>query len=150
MLVMFTSLYRDSNQCYVETTNIDGETNLKLRESPSVVKTNLITSDDGIPKKEMFSGSIEIEIPNKNIHNFVGALKLNNFYDPVPLSAENLLLKGSLLSNVDWIYGIALYTGQQTKIQMNNRHAPSKMSTIEKYVNSAIIIIFIAQVCDAM
>ena len=39
-----------------------------------------------------------------------------------------------------------MYCGQETKIQMNNRHAPSKMSKIEGYVNKAIILIFFAQV----
>jgi magnesium-transporting ATPase (P-type) len=50
-----------------------------------------------------------------------------------------------MFSNTEWAYGIAIYTGQETKIQMNNRNAPSKMSRIEEYLNKAIVFIFIAQ-----
>jgi magnesium-transporting ATPase (P-type) len=64
----------------------------------------------------------------------------------MPLSADNILLRSSLFSNTDWAYGIAIYTGQETKIQMNNRHAPSKQSKLEQYLNLAIIIIFFCQI----
>jgi magnesium-transporting ATPase (P-type) len=144
MLLLMTSLYADGNQCYVETANIDGETNLKLKEAPSAVKA--IIAADGIPRENIFRGHLEFEPPNKNIHNFIGALHLDAVPDPIPLGANNLLLRSSLFSNTEWGYGVAVYCGQETKIQMNNRHAPSKMSKIEGYVNKAIILIFYAQV----
>jgi magnesium-transporting ATPase (P-type) len=144
MLLILTSMYADGNQCYVETANIDGETNLKLKEAPSGVLA-MCQGANGVPMQHMFDGRVEFEAPNKNIHNFIGALHLKNC-DPISLSVENLLLRSSLFSNTDWGYGIAIYTGQETKIQMNNRHAPSKMSKIESYVNKAIIVIFISQI----
>ena len=145
MIIVLTSLYSDGNQCYVETTNIDGETNLKLREAPVSLKP-LAVASHGTPNKDMFEGEVKCEPPNKNIHNFIGTLKLFKLYDHISLSADNMLLKGSLLSNTEWVYGLAVYTGQESKVQMNNRRAPSKMSKLEKYVNVAIIIIFFAQV----
>lgn len=51
-----------------------------------------------------------------------------------------------MVSNTEWVYGIVVYTGQETKLQMNSRHAPSKMSQLEKNLNLAIIVIFVAQV----
>lgn len=143
MIIILTSMYADGNQCFVETANIDGETNLKLKEAPSGL-ASIISSGKASP--QMFSGSISFEQPNKNIHNFVGTLALNSLADPVPLSVDNLLLRSSLFSNTDWAYGVVVYTGQETKIQMNNRHASSKMSRLEVYLNQAIMIIFFAQV----
>lgn len=144
LLLILTSMHADGNQCYIETSNIDGETNLKLREAPS----NLLSIvGDGTPTSQMFNGYIEFEPPNKHIHNFVGALHLDSLHDAVPLSAENVLLRGSFFTNTDWAYGVAVYVGQETKLQMNNRHAASKMSTTEKYANTAIKIVFLAQVC---
>jgi len=55
-----------------------------------------------------------------------------------------LTLSAQLTFSIETI-GIAVYTGQETKIQMNNRHAASKMSTLEGYLNMAIIIIFWSQ-----
>lgn len=144
MLLVLTSMWADGNQCYVETANIDGETNLKLKESPSGLLT-ASQQNGGNPALELFDGFVEYEPPNKNIHNFIGAYHLKG-KEPISLSIDNLLLRSSLFSNTDWGYGIAVYTGQETKIQMNNRHAPSKMSKIEGYVNKAIVVIFISQV----
>jgi magnesium-transporting ATPase (P-type) len=94
----------------------------------------------------MCKGKVEYEPPNKNMHNFIGALHLDCLQTPLSLSADNILMRGSLFSNTDWMYGIAIYTGQETKVQMNNRIVPSKMSKIEHYANSAVKIIFCAQV----
>lgn len=143
LLLILTSNYADGNQCYIETANIDGETNLKLREAPPAIKE---ISPNGNVLPSLFRGSIEVEPPNKNMHNFIGALRLNALSQPIPLSDNNILLRSSLFSNTDWAYGLAVYTGQETKIQMNNRLASSKISKLEGYLNTAIILIFFCQV----
>lgn len=146
LLLIASSMWADGNQCYVETANIDGETNLKLKEAPSGLLT-IIQGLNGEPTVDLLDGAqVEFEPANKNIHNFIGALHLRD-REPISLSTENLILRSSLFSNTDWGYGIAIYTGQETKIQMNNRHAPSKMSKIEGYVNKAIVLIFFSQCC---
>lgn len=145
LLLIITSLHADGNKCYIETANIDGETNLKVREAPPALMDSFDIAG-GKVTPELFKGSLSFEPPNKNIHNFVGTLKLDACADPVPLGASNIVLRSALFSNTDWGYGIAIYTGQETKIQMNNRNAPSKMSKIEENLNKAIIIIFLAQI----
>ena len=147
LLIILTSMHNDGNKCYVETANIDGETNLKLREAPSALCTELAEQiTEGVPVPELFAGSIEIEEANANIHKVVGTLKLDAAEHPVPIDANNIVLRSALFSNTDWAYGVVVYAGQETKIQMNSLHAPSKMSKLEKNLNTAIIIIFIAQV----
>ncbi len=147
MLLIMTSLHTDGNKCYIETANIDGETNLKVKEAPPMLFDSfgkqLLA---GKVTKDLFDGEIEFESPNKHIHTFIGTLKLSGAKEAIPLCADNLILRSSIFSNTDWGYGIAIYTGQETKIQMNNRHAPSKMSKLEENLNKAIIMIFIAQV----
>lgn len=145
MILLMTSNYADGNQCYIETSNIDGETNLKLREAPAQLMS--LVAGGHPPNKNLFLGFLEFEPPNKNIHNFVGALHLDALpNESIPLSADNLLLRSSLFTNTEWAYGVALYCGQETKIQMNNRHAASKIGRIEEYLNVAVILIFAAQV----
>jgi magnesium-transporting ATPase (P-type) len=83
VVLLLTSNFSDSNQCYVETTNIDGETNLKVREAPAALKQLIDLKNP--TKKSLFSGSIEYELPSKNIHTFIGALHFEALSDPVPL-----------------------------------------------------------------
>lgn len=47
------------------------------------------------------------------------------------------------MRNTQWVYGVAIYVGHQTKIFMNQRSAPSKFSTVEKQLNKITIGIFI-------
>lgn len=143
MVLILTSNYADGNQCYTETANIDGETNLKVREAPAALKTKIPSNGSLTP--QMITGSLEFEPPNKNIHNFIGAITLAGDKEPIALCPDNILLRSSLFSNTEWGYGIAIYTGQETKVQMNNRLATSKMSKLEGYANVAIMVIFIAQ-----
>ena len=147
IVLLHTSHYKDGNQCYIETANIDGETNLKLKEAPPEVMP-LILGDQ--PNPQMFRGRIDYEPPNKSIYTFSGTLHLENVPMPIALGPNNVLLRGSVLSNTEWAYGVVIYTGQDSKIQMNNRRAPSKLSKIEIYANTAIKIIFIAQVISFM
>lgn len=147
LLLILTSNYHDGNKCFIETANIDGETNLKVREAPpSLIDHFPENIRNGAIGPELFKGKLEFEAPNKNIHNFVGTLRLEGAKEPIPLGPDNILLRSALFSNTDWGYGIAIYTGQETKIQMNNRQAPSKMSKLEEKLNLAIIMIFFAQV----
>ena len=115
MIVIFSSNYIDNNQCYVETMNIDGETNMKLKEGPTILKK---FTDSEEVKSTYFEGYLEYELPSKNIHTFVGALHLDILGEAVPLDQSNLLLRSSMFVSTDWAYGVVVYTGQDTKVQM--------------------------------
>lgn len=62
-----------------------------------------------------------------------------------PLSADQVLLKGSILRNTDWCLGIAVYTGHQTKVMQNSLKARVKKSKIELQTNTYIILIVLIQ-----
>lgn len=42
-----------------------------------------------------------------------------NTYQAFPLDNNHVVLRGSILANTDWIVGIAIYTGKDTKIVLN-------------------------------
>ncbi len=48
------------------------------------------------------------------------------------MSNDNVLLRGSRLKITDLIYGVAVYTGQDTKVMLNSTFKPNKLSSIEK------------------
>lgn len=57
--------------CYIETMNLDGETNLKIRQGlPETAKC--IEAND----LSQLKGTIDCELPNRLIYDYKGSLKL--------------------------------------------------------------------------
>jgi magnesium-transporting ATPase (P-type) len=50
-----------------------------------------------------------------------------------------MLLRGSSLRNTDWIYGVAVYTGHDSKVMMNSARSRAKFSKIELSLNKYIL-----------
>ena len=53
--------------------------------------------------------------------------------------------KGAKLRNTNHVYGVAVYTGVDTKIFLNQQQVPSKFSTVEQKLNKMIVIVFLVQ-----
>ena len=64
----------------------------------------------------------------------------------VPLSNDNVLLRGMSLRNTESILGCVIYTGHQTKIQMNTTKSGYKTSKMMNLTNGAIFWIFMLQI----
>lgn len=115
-----------SGLAYIQTMNLDGESNLKTRYARQ--ETALAVSDGG-----MISGLIRCEPPNRNIYEFTANMELNGHR--FPLSQSNIVLRGCQLKNTDWIIGVVVYAGQETKAMLNSAAPPSKRSRLEGYMN---------------
>lgn len=87
---------------------------------------------------------IQCEHPNSDIHNFHGTVFWN--HKEIAVDSTNFILRGSSIRSTSWVVGVVVYTGRESKIILNSRAAPSKLSTIEKTMNNLIYIIFSAQV----
>ena len=81
---------------------------------------------------------IECEQPTEKLYDFVGRMNIADNLEslrdnnPRPLNSDNLLLRGTRLKNTDYVYGCAVYTGQETKISKNHKTGKAKFSKIEK------------------
>ncbi|KAH7528825.1 hypothetical protein FEM48_Zijuj05G0113700 [Ziziphus jujuba var. spinosa] len=133
-LLLLSSSFEEAI-CYVETTNLDGETNLKLKQALEV--TSSLHEDSSFRN---FKASIKCEDPNANLYTFVGSLELEG--QQYPLSPQQLLLRDSKLRNTDFIYGAVIFTGHDTKVIQNSTPPPSKRSTIEKRTDGIIYFLF--------
>jgi phospholipid-transporting ATPase len=84
-----------------------------------------VTADITSPAQlSQFSGSIQTEQPNNRLYNFDGTLSTNSpegFPKDYPLDPGMLLLRGALLKNTTWIYGIVIFTGHESKLMLNSR-----------------------------
>lgn len=50
-------------------------------------------------------------------------------------------MRGSSLRNTDYIYGVAVFTGHETKVMKNSSRMLSKRSKIERATNNYILLI---------
>lgn len=124
---------------YIETKNLDGETNLKHKLA--IKDTQVFFGND--KKFGEFKGALKCEDPNPLIYQFNGVFYINDL--ALPLSNEQFLLRGSSLKNTDFITGLVVYTGHQSKIMLNSSKARSKTSQLESQMNRQIIYIFLMQ-----
>ena len=79
-------------------------------------------------------GTVECELPNRNLYEFAGTLKINSAAFPIPLGADQILLRGSQLKNTAWIYGIVIYSGHDTKLMMVRSESFADMMVIMVYI----------------
>lgn len=52
-----------------------------------------------------------------------------------------MLLKGANLKNTEWVIGICVYTGGETKIMLNSQKGRQKMSHLEAKLNTLVIFV---------
>ncbi|EAS00136.2 phospholipid-translocating P-type ATPase, flippase family protein (macronuclear) [Tetrahymena thermophila SB210] len=127
----------ESGVCYIETMNLDGESNLKLRLAP--IEVQLLSWEN-------FSNiEVQYEAPNKYLYNFNGAMAYDGRFN-ISIKGINVLLKGSSLKNTEFVYGLVIYTGHETKIMMNSSEPAPKLSSLEKTMNKLIVILFTVQI----
>ncbi|CAH8531649.1 unnamed protein product [Schistosoma bovis] len=122
--------------CYIETSNLDGETNLKLRQGLPVT-THLLTAGE----LNSFDAVVECEPPNRKLDEFVGVIRTADGIAH-PLNPTQLILRGASLKNTKWIFGLTVYTGKESKVMLNSTAAPLKRSTVERQTNTYILCLF--------
>uniref|UniRef100_A0A8C4S7P0 Phospholipid-transporting ATPase n=1 Tax=Erpetoichthys calabaricus TaxID=27687 RepID=A0A8C4S7P0_ERPCA len=122
--------------CYIETSNLDGETNLKIRQGLSLT-ANFLSPEDLMT----LTGKLECEGPNRHLYDFTGTLHLEN-HSPTPLGPDQVLLRGAQLRNTQWVLGAVVYTGHDTKLMQNSTKAPLKRSNVERVTNIQILVLF--------
>ncbi|OMJ88057.1 hypothetical protein SteCoe_10131 [Stentor coeruleus] len=137
-LVMLSSS-DEKGICYIETKNLDGETNLKHKVASKSTQS-LYCDEQAL---DSLRGDIKCEDPNPMIYQFQGVLKLPGGITAA--SSEQFLLRGSSLKNTDWITGITIYTGHESKIMLNSSQSKVKFSSNEKQMNNQIIYLFFMQ-----
>jgi phospholipid-translocating P-type ATPase (flippase) len=140
-LVLLTSSNEDG-ECFLKTTQLDGESNLKLKKC--LKETYMLKEED----LSDFTAYTECEQTNPNLLDFNGRIYLGDDAETKendsakPLSVEQLILKGTILKNTSFIFGMVVYTGRDTKIMKNINKVPHKISNLEFITNFCVLAIF--------
>lgn len=151
LLCLYSAL--PDNVCFIKTTNLDGETNLKIRKP-----VDLKDGRNDMTMKDLLDLDLTLkaEPPNRNLHKFQGNIKVrNHVYKDLPVSPgskkklweterdssdekpyiemavtmNEMLLRGCTLKNSSEIVGLVVYTGKETRIQKNSIKTPLKVGT---------------------
>ena len=127
--------YVPENVAFVETKNLDGETNLKSRNAVPAL-THLRTAAECASSHNSFR--LECDRPDVNMYKLNAAVKVGK--DMFPVDMPMVLLRGTVLRNTSWVIGVVLYTGADTRIVMNSGGTPSKRSKVERQMNPQVYV----------
>ncbi|CAL5032749.1 unnamed protein product [Urochloa decumbens] len=129
--------------CYVETSALDGETDLKTR-IVSPISANL-----AVEQLEKVKGVVECPNPDNDIRRFDANMRLflptiDN--EKCALTINNTLLQSCYLRYTEWACGVAVYTGNETKSGMSRGTAEPKLTAADVMIDKLTIAIFLFQI----
>ncbi|KAL1941354.1 hypothetical protein VTO73DRAFT_7171 [Trametes versicolor] len=139
--VLLLSSSEPEGFCYIETSNLDGETNLKIKQASP--QTASLTSPHLV---KSLHGTLRSEHPNNSLYTYEGTVELvtaGGVPKQVPLGPDQLLLRGAQIRNTPWAYGLVVFTGHETKLMRNATAAPIKRTAVERQVNVHIVFLFL-------
>lgn len=145
-LVLLASSLDDS-VCYVETKNLDGETNLKIKRGvegmggvgtgPTKMRELCGDGRDAYvecehPNNSLYTFTGNLDVPSRtrevSVHgssrNLAAAAEDRTGSEKISLVPSNILLRGSSLRNTEWVIGLAIYTGHDSKIMASTSRPP--------------------------
>lgn len=142
-VLLYTS--EKAGVCYIETSNLDGETNYKVKRSMVELANFFYGSDlnecmNNLSKLD--DAVLKVENPNNKLYHFSGTLKLTSNPKGISVNNDNVFLRGCTLKNTKWIIGILVYTGIESKLMQNSKATPHKRSTVERKTNKYLMIVF--------
>ncbi|XP_022213429.2 phospholipid-transporting ATPase ID isoform X8 [Drosophila obscura] len=129
--------------CFIETAELDGETNLKAKQC----LTETIELGDHHDALWNFNGEILCERPNNLLNKFDGTLIWRN--QRFALDNEKILLRGCVLRNTQWCYGVVVFAGVDTKLMQNSGKTQFKSTGVDRLLNFIIIgiVLFLVSIC---
>uniref|UniRef100_A0A8D2ME96 Phospholipid-transporting ATPase n=1 Tax=Zonotrichia albicollis TaxID=44394 RepID=A0A8D2ME96_ZONAL len=138
--ILLLSSSEPNSLCYVETAELDGETNLKFKMALEVTHRHL-QEESALAD---FDGLVECEEPNNRLDKFTGMLSWRDSL--YPLDADKILLRGCKIRNTDFCHGMVIFAGADTKIMRNSgrtRFKRTKIDSLMNYMVYTIIVVLI-------
>uniref|UniRef100_A0A8D1K5A6 Phospholipid-transporting ATPase n=1 Tax=Sus scrofa TaxID=9823 RepID=A0A8D1K5A6_PIG len=118
---------------YIETAELDGETNLKVKQAISVTSE----MEDNLKLLSAFDGEVRCESPNNKLDRFTGVLTYRG--EDYILDHDRLILRGCVIRNTDWCYGLVIFTGPDTKLMQNSGKSTFKRTHIDHLMNVLVL-----------
>ena len=121
---------------YVETMALDGETNLKSKQTTASLTKACETEESLAACRAEFV----VEDPNLNLYAFEGRVTVDG--ETSPLTNAEIIYRGSILRNTPEAIGMVIYTGEECKIRMNaNKNPRIKAPRLQFVLNRIVMIV---------
>ena len=133
-LILSTAL--DDGASFVETASLDGETNLKPKQTRDILH-RMFRTPESIAN---FSGTITCDPPGPSMHKWLGKIACPTIPEQ-SVEMDNFLLRGCIVRNVDWVMAVTVYTGVDSRLFRNLVKKPPKASRLDEKLNRLILII---------
>lgn len=127
---------RPNALCSIDTMQLDGETNLKEKKVPVYFKNKIELEIVCI------EGYTICDYPSAELEKWDCNLLISG--KSVLTELKNLILKGCILKNTDWVLGLLVYTGHDTKIMKNAKPPQQKISNVMNLMNKLLYSVFLA------
>jgi phospholipid-transporting ATPase len=124
---------------FIDTCNLDGETNLKNRKGAN--ETWELNTIEACAAAEM---TIEMGKPSPALLSWGGVVTLNG--EEFSVGLDQFLYRSCLLKNTEWALGVVMYAGIDTKMFRNLEEKPPKMSSLDEKLNKLIVGVLVAQI----
>lgn len=123
-------------ECFIDTRNLDGESNLKPRFACQATRD--LRDSNSLADSQFW---VEVEGANSNLQSF--GWSLHHGPNTESLSPGNFIPRGSTLRNTRYVVGYVVYTGAESKIVLNAGETPTKRSRISSELNFYVMISFV-------
>eukprot|EP00927_Polykrikos_kofoidii_P087127 TRINITY_DN9960_c1_g1_i1.p1 TRINITY_DN9960_c1_g1~~TRINITY_DN9960_c1_g1_i1.p1 ORF type:complete len:1119 (+),score=148.26 TRINITY_DN9960_c1_g1_i1:74-3430(+) len=126
----------DGLTCNVETMNLDGETNLKQK--------NVVIPEGQSWNTLARSAHMQYEKPSAELYEFKGVIidSSSNGMSQCGIGINGLLLRGSSLQHTEWVKGVVVYCGHDSRVMRNSQGSRFKTSMLDDQLNKIMIFVF--------
>ncbi|RHY25012.1 hypothetical protein DYB25_008280, partial [Aphanomyces astaci] len=133
----------ENGACLIDTSNLDGEANLKPRSG--LACTTISRFPDAVQPSSghLPRFTVQCEPPDVDMYKFTGMLELAK--EVHALDEQQFIPRGSTLKNTKWVVIVVVYTGHETKMMKNAKEPHHKLSHVDGILNRAVVFIFVAQ-----
>lgn len=131
---------------YIRTDQLDGETDWKVRRSVIGIQNEMFDYRD---IGNFYHCEVKCEAPSNKIYDFNGTFiypsRAGDHIDreiQEPLTLDNTMWADTVLASQGFILGLVVYTGRETRSQMNQKKPRSKMCLLDIEVNRLSKVLF--------
>jgi len=136
---------------FIKTDQLDGETDWKLRKA--VPKTQALLSNESRKSLFKINAFVKAEAPHRDIYKFQGIFSFpqngnidenegkETYLNNIGLELENTMWASTVLA-MGVALGLVIYTGRETKSQLNMRDPRTKSGKIDKEISLLSMFLF--------